>query len=357
MTQRTWAALLAVPLFVALGLYVAVTGMPFVSYAPGLTVNVLGDNGKKPIITVQGHRTFRDAGELRMTTVSVTEREANLDLFTLMRTWFSRDDAVYPFTSVYGTTGSQQQDAQKGEAEMVSSQDSAVAAALHQLGYPLHPAVEVIGVTPKMPADGKIEVRDLLRRIGDTKVTANTDVGKLIRAVPEGRSVPIVVERNGKLVHTRVAPTTQDGNRLIGVQLEVCYTFPFKVSVNISDAIGGPSAGLMFALSIYDTLTPGSLTGGGSVAGTGTITADGTVGEIGGIQQKIVGARQDGAQLFLVPPANCADALGSDHGSMRLAEAATLKDAIAEVKAWSANHDAPLTQCTSGNRSGDGSGS
>jgi PDZ domain-containing protein len=102
----------------------------------------------------------------------------------------------------------------------------------------------------------------------------------------------------------------------------------------------------MFALSIYDTLTPGSLTSGGTVAGTGTIDGRGTVGEIGGIQQKIVGARQAGAQLFLVPPANCADALTSDHGSMRLAKAATLKDAIAELDAWGKNHDVALPQCT-----------
>ena len=83
----------------------------------------------------------------------------------------------------------------------------------------------------------------------------------------------------------------------------------------------------MFALSIYDTLTPGSLTDGQVVAGTGTITADGKVGQIGGIQQKIAGARQDGAQLFLVPPANCADALGGDNGSMRLVKAPTLAKA------------------------------
>ena len=99
MTQRTWAALLAVPLFVALGLYTAVTGLPYVTYAPGPTINVLGDNGEQPIIDVQGHRTYRDDGELRMTTVSVTQRNAKLDLFTLMRTWFSKDDAVYPFSA------------------------------------------------------------------------------------------------------------------------------------------------------------------------------------------------------------------------------------------------------------------
>ncbi len=196
-----------------------------------------------------------------------------------------------------------------------------------------------------MPADGKIKVRDILRRIGTTPVTQHTDVGKLIAAVPEGGSVPVVVERNGRPVKVRLTPTTVDGHRLIGVQLQVGYTFPFKVSVNISDSIGGPSAGLMFALSIYDLLTPGSLTGGQVVAGTGTIAADGTVGEIGGIQQKIAGARQDGARLFLVPPANCSDALGGDNGSMRLVKAATLEQAISEVKAWSADPNATLPSC------------
>ncbi|MBO0846658.1 MAG: PDZ domain-containing protein [Nocardioides sp.] len=346
MTQRTWAALLAVPLFVALGLYAAVKPLPFVTYAPGLTVNVLGDNGNQPIISVQGHRAYRDTGELRMTTVSVTERNARLDLFTLMRAWLSRSDAVYPFSAVYGSTGSQEQDTQEGQVQMVTSQDSAVAAALKQLGYDLHPAIEIVSVSPDMPAHGKLEVRDLLRRVGGTPVTPSTDVASLIAKVPQGESVPIVVERNGKTVRTRVTPTTVDGHQVIGVQLQVGYTFPFKVGVNISDSIGGPSAGLIFALSIYDTLTPGSLTDGGVVAGTGTITPQGKVGQIGGIQQKIVGARQDGAQLFLVPPANCADALTSSPGSMRLVKTPTLHAAIADVKAWAADHNAPLPQCT-----------
>src|SRR4249919_2960109 len=186
MTQRTWAALLAVPLFVALGLYVAVTGLPFVTFAPGPTVNVLGDNDGKPIIEVTGHPSYRDDGQLRMTTVSVTERDARLDLFTLMRTWMSRDDAVYPFFAQYGTSGSQQQDTQEGQVEMVTSQDAAVAAALSQLGIPIHPAIEIVSVTDGMPADGQLEVGDVLKKIGDTDVTAKTDVGALIAKVPAG---------------------------------------------------------------------------------------------------------------------------------------------------------------------------
>ncbi len=345
MTQRTWAALLAVPLFVALGLYVAITGLPFVTFAPGPTVNVLGENDGKPIIEVTGHPTYQDDGQLRMTTVSVTERNARLDLFTLMRTWMSRHDAVYPFFAQYGSTGSQQQDAAEGQVEMVTSQDAAVAAALTQLHIPIHPAIEIVHVTDGMPADGKLQVRDVLRKIGDTRITPKTDVPALVAAVPPGKSVPITVERDGKEVTVHVAPVSKDGHTLFGITLQTAYTFPFKVAVNISDNIGGPSAGLMFATSIYDTLTPGSLTDGEVVAGTGTISADGKVGEIGGIQQKIAGARADGAKLFLVPPANCSDALGADNGPMRLVKAATLAGAISEIKAWTADHDATLPSC------------
>jgi PDZ domain-containing protein len=346
MTQRTWAALLAVPLFVALGVYIAVTPLPFVTYAPGPTINVLGDSGGKPILQVQGHRTYRDRGQLRMTTVSVTQRDARLDLFTLVRTWVSRQNAVYPYAIQYGGGGSQQQDAQEGQVEMIGSQDSAIAAALRQLGYRVRPVLEILGIRPGYPAQGKLKVRDVIVRFNGTRVDARTDMVKLIHAVPAGTPVPITVLRRGRPVTVHVAPMEKDGSKLIGVDLAVGYRFPFKVSVNISDTIGGPSAGLMFALSIYDTLTPGSLTRGGAVAGTGTINAAGAVGEIGGIQQKIVGARKDGAQLFLVPPANCPDAMTSQHGSMRLAKATTLRSAIAEVKAWSRNHDVALPQCT-----------
>ena len=350
MTQRTWAAVLAVPLFVALGFVLAFTGLPFVTYAPGPSINVLGESGDKPIIGIQGHRVYRDDGQLRMTTVSVTERNARLDLFTLMKAWHSKVDAVYPFSAQYPSAGSQKQDAHEGQVEMQSSQESAVVAALTQLGYHLHSELRIADVTAGMPADGKLEVGDVLVKVGDTRITADTDVSKLMAAVPDGESVPIVVKRGGERVKVDLTPVQKDGNRLVGITLQPHYDFPIKVAINIAD-IGGPSAGLMFALSIYDVLTPGSLTDGNAVAGTGTIDPHGNVGEIGGIQQKIAGARRDGAQLFLVPAGNCADALGAQKGSMRLAKATTMKDALATVKAWSADHDAPLPTCTAGTTS------
>jgi len=125
------------------------------------------------------------------------------------------------------------------------------------------------------------------------------------------------------------------------------YEFPVKVSLKISSLIGGPSAGTMFALAIYDTLTPGSLTGGGDVAGTGEIDAQGHVGGIGGIQQKLAAAQAAGATLFLAPASNCDEVKGGpyDPDKMRVVKISTLAGAIQAVKAWRQNPDAKLPQC------------
>jgi PDZ domain-containing protein len=101
----------------------------------------------------------------------------------------------------------------------------------------------------------------------------------------------------------------------------------------------------MFSLGIYDTLTKGSLTDGRTIAGTGTIDAAGVVGPIGGIQQKIVGARDAGAELFLVPPDNCDEAVEAPNGDMRLVEAPTTHSALDSIKKWVADPDAKLPTC------------
>jgi PDZ domain-containing protein len=144
-------------------------------------------------------------------------------------------------------------------------------------------------------------------------------------------------------------PNPEDTSRsAIKVTVAPSYDFPFQVGIHLDPNIGGPSAGMMFALGIYDLLTPGSLTHGKVVAGTGEITPAGKVGEIGGIQQKLVGAQDAGAKLFLVPAGNCAEALGGhyDSAKMRLVRVQTLSDAIKDVKAWTANPHAKLPGCT-----------
>jgi PDZ domain-containing protein len=345
MTQRTLAGLLAVPLLIGLWTAAATEPLPYVTYEPGLTVDVLAETKGEEIVQVQGHETYRDAGELRMTTVYVSQPDARVNLFELMHGWISREDSVYPYKSVYRPDETTEDNRREGAVEMVSSQDAAIAAALKELGIDVQPALEVLSVSDGAPADGRLEVRDIFVSVDGHRVTRPDDVIEAVRGASAGEPVTFVVRRDGERRTVAVTPEQEDGRPQVGIQLGTGYEFPFKVSVNIDSSIGGPSAGLMFSLGIYDTLTPGSLTGGEVVAGTGTIDGSGKVGPIGGIQQKIVGARDAGARLFLVPPDNCQDAVGAPAEDMRLVKAETMHDAVAAIKTWVADHDADLPTC------------
>lgn len=347
MSQRTLAGLLAVPLVLALLGVALLSPLPYVVYRPGLTLDVLGRAGGKPIVQVQGHPTYPDDGQLRMTTVSVTRPDTPVRLPELLAAWASRKDAVYPWDAVYEQGTTDRDSEQEGAVQMETSQDTATAVALQELGEKVPAVVKVVSVSKGAPADGKLEVGDIIVSIDGLAVTTkNTDEAvKRIQQTPAGGSVQLVVRRDGSERTVQVTPQEQDGTPKIGVGLGVGYDFPFDVRINLSDDIGGPSAGLMFSLAVYDVLTPGSLTGGERIAGTGEIEPDGSVGAIGGIQQKIAAADRDGAELFLVPKDNCAEALGADKGDVRLVEVTTMHDAVTSVQKWVKDHDATLPSC------------
>ena len=346
MTQRTLAGLLAVPLLIALWVAALVEPLPYVTYAPGLTVNVLGTNDAgKDIIQVKGHQTYSDPGQLRMTTVYVSQRNAHNTIFELMKDWVSRSNAVYPQEAVYPSGGTPQQDKKEGQVEMTSSQDAATAAALTELGYHVTQAV-VAGVQQGAPAEGHLRKGDVILSVDGTPVDDANGVVDSVGSLQAGQPVSFVVRRHAKRVRAQVTPREVDGHPQVGIQIGTrTTTFPFRVTIAIDPQIGGPSAGLMFSLGIYDALTPGSLTDGRTIAGTGTIDAGGSVGPIGGIQQKIVAARDAGAGLFLVPPDNCDEAVGAPHGDMRLVEAASTHSALASIKAWVADPHVDLPTC------------
>ncbi|MEO6509482.1 MAG: PDZ domain-containing protein [Nocardioides sp.] len=344
MTQRTLAGLMAV---VLLGVVVAVLSfrpLAFVSYEPGSTIDVLGKSAGKEIIQVTGHKAYRDSGELRMTTVLVSTPTAKLDLFTLMTNWLDPNDAVYPYDAVYAPNTSAKENRQQGQAEMVDSQQAATAVAQDELGlHVVH--VMVRDVTQGMPAQGKLEKGDELVSIDGHAIGSRADVQTAIQGAPADKPLDFVVRRGGREVTSTVTPTLQNGSQIVGIQIGVDFDHPFDVTVGINPKIGGPSAGLMFSVGIYDTLTPGSLTGGNTIAGTGTMDEGGAVGPIGGIMQKIVGAKNDGAKLFLVPPDNCDEALQAHNGDMRLVKAVTMHSAVQAIKTWVKQPEADLPQC------------
>jgi PDZ domain-containing protein len=362
MNQRALAAFLATPLVVALAVVALFKPLPYTTYAPGPTIDVLGaPDGKEIIQLPDGQKTYRDDGQLRMTTVSVTPKDSELNLFQVMAAWLDPDDAVYPKEAVYPDDKTPDQVRDEGQVQMVSSQDTAVAVALQAMGETVTPSLEVTLINPGSPADGALAVRDLIRKVNGTPLSddidkASDELRAAIKSTAPGQQTTLTVLRDGKELDVKVTPeqptadlfsaVTVTGSQQIGIFLGQGFILPFPVTVTIDPRIGGPSAGLMFSLAIYDTLTPGSLTGGGRVAGTGEIAADGTVGAIGGIQQKIVGARHDGAEVFLVPADNCEDTKGAHAGDMRLVRVDTFDTAESALEAWAKDHDAKLPSCS-----------
>lgn len=346
MTQRTLAGLIALPLVVALIVIAWVVPLPYTIYSPGPTVNVLGEFDGKDIVQVEGHKTYDDEGQLRMTTVSETTREARLGLWTLLGAWMSNTEAVYPREVAYPDQGTVEDDREAGQVQMASAQDAAIAAALTKLGEDVD-EVSVAEVAKDAPAAGKLKADDVVTKVGDKAVDTPQEVVTEVQKVEPGDTVEMTVERDGKKRTETITTGEKDGKAYIGVSLGATYEFPYDIKITLDPAIGGPSAGLMMALSVYDTLTEDPLTDERKIAGTGTIDGDGNVGPIGGIQQKIPGAAEDGAELFLVPAGNCQDVEGAANGDMRLTRVETLDDAIEAIETWTEDPNAKLPTCGS----------
>lgn len=350
MTRRTLAIVIAVPLMVGLWLAAAFVPVPFVTFHPGVTVDMLAESGGNERIKVPGHKTYHDGGQLRMTTVATTPPEHDVSLFSALGSWLDDDAAVQPFSSVYAEDETNETRQKQSHAYMVSSQDTSIAVALKELGHKVKQSVEVAAVSDDSPADGVLEERDRIVEVAGTPVSTPDQVTKEVEATTPGKPLRLVVVRDYQRKRVTVTPEEVDGEPRMGVQVGTGLALPFEVEINIDPEIGGPSAGLMFSLAIYDTLTPGPLTGNHHIAGTGTIDIDGTVGTIGGIQQKIAASRDVGAELFLVPhngpdSSNCEEALGADNGDMRLVPVGTMDEALDVIEKWVDDPKADLPSC------------
>ncbi|WP_433161048.1 YlbL family protein [Kribbella sp. CA-247076] len=332
MTRRT-ATLVAsiVVLVISLGLVTAFP-VPFVSFSPGPVRDTLGESKGKPVIEIKGHQTFPTSGRLDLTTVSVTSPERELTLPQAMRNWLDPDHDLFPRDIIYPPDQTADEVEEQNTAEMTGSQDSAIAAALQEAKVPYHPKVST--VAKDTPADGKLKPGDVVLAVDGTTVSQVPQVGELVRRHKVGESVVFLVRRGTSELTvqlTTAATPGEDTRPMVGITIGI--ESPVKVTVNLGQDIGGPSAGTAFALAIYDKLTPGALLNGKHVAGTGTIDALGQVGAIGGIQQKIAGAKEDGATVFLVPGPNCEAALHAGVKDIQLVKITTLSEAIGALKA------------------------
>jgi Lon-like protease len=320
-------------LLVLFGVAGAVAPVPYVAEVPGPTYNTLGDIRGTPIITVEGRARNDARGNLNLTTVGVSR--AGLSLVEAVRGWFDDEVSIVPEESVYPPNRTPEETQQQNRQAFLTSEEAAETAALAHLGYP--EKVVVQGVYDGSPSQGQLQKNDAIEAV-DGRPTPDTEtLDAVLRTIPGGTTVQISYTRLGKPGTATVTTKPADDRvgSLLGVLVREQPSAPFDVDIEVQD-VGGPSAGLMLSLGIIDLVGDADLTDGRVIAGTGTIDVKGDVGPIGGIALKMVSARQIGARLFLVPAANCAEALRAPQPGLPLAKVATLDDALtalADVRA------------------------
>jgi PDZ domain-containing protein len=247
---------------------------------------------------------------------------------------------IMPPQQILPANTSYQQIARQGDQMLNQSEIVAVAEGMRLAGYDVKSVgkgAKVLSVLPQSHASGILMPGDVIVGLDGASVQTDADLIAQVQKLTSPVTVHLVVQRDGKQMNLDVPlmpPDRPGGHPLIGITVDsagVDVKLPFPVSIKTQKIAGGPSAGLMFTLGVYNALTPGDITGGRVIAGTGTINLDGSVGPIGGVQQKVVAAELAGAGYFLVPPGNYADALAAAHG-IQVVKISTASQAVQFLK-------------------------
>ncbi|MET9729931.1 PDZ domain-containing protein [Streptomyces sp. NPDC006458] len=364
MPRRTATMLASTLMLIALLCAGVLIKVPYSEMSPGPTVNTLGEHDGEPVLQISGRKTYPTTGNLNMTTVRVTSADYRMNLVEAVYGWLAHDNKVVPHDTLYPDGKTEEESTQENAEEFSQSQESAKVAALKELDVPVRSWVVVSTVVKDSPAEGALHAGDVIKAVDGTAVKQPTDVAELVTKHKPGEDVVFTIvpakeqaaaekENRTPTQTKKVTITTtasdDDGEKraIVGISAGTDHTFPFTIDIKLAD-VGGPSAGLMFALGIYDKLTPGNLTGGQFVAGTGTIGDDGKVGPIGGIEMKTVGARDKGAKYFLTPAENCASAAEDTPSGLRLVKVGTIGDALDALEDIRSGNTDDLPKCTTG---------
>ncbi|WP_206447089.1 YlbL family protein [Agrococcus sp. KRD186] len=339
-----WGALAAAAL-ASLGL--AFVPSPYVVEVPGPTYDTLGQTDAGPLIEISGAETYPTEGELRLLTLAwFGNPQRPLSWVSVAQAYLDPADSIIPMSVAFPPSQTIEQSNEAGQVDMRNSQQAAIAAALLHEGHDVASEVRVAGVIPDTPADGLLQPNDRILSVNGRTPYDVWSIRESIAAV-DGPTV-FEIERGGASMTVEVTPLVEGDERLVGIYASNEYTFPFEVDIELPN-VGGPSAGMMFALGIVDELTPGAMTAGTVWAGTGTIAALGDVGPIGGIVQKLYGAVDAGATHFLAPVENCAEVVGHIPDGLTVFAVDTLDDAITAVETVATGADtAGLPTCGSG---------
>jgi PDZ domain-containing protein len=282
----------------------------------------------EPLVHVEGEHGDDDGG---IYMVDVIVRKASL-----LERYFPgiHDGATLVPADVYNPQNLPERiQRQQGLAEMSASQRIAAAVALRELGYKVtQDGVVVSAIDVGAPADGVLEPGDVIVGAQDEDVADPEDLTRVMSRLDPGDKVTLRIERGGaeQTVEVGTKPSEDTPPRAImGIVIEPKLDLPVHISIDTGQ-IGGPSAGLAFTLDIIDELGPTDLDRGQTVVATGEMALDGSVHEIGGIKQKTIGAREAGADVFLVPDANAEGARRYADG-LRIVPVSNLDEALHDL--------------------------
>jgi PDZ domain-containing protein len=211
-----------------------------------------------------------------------------------------------------------QEQARQGFQMLDESETTAIVVGMRLAGFNANlvgKGIEVVDIQSDSYATGILQPGDVIIQVNGESVLTPSELVDRIKAQTGKSEVQLTIERQGRQQTVGVpliAPTQPGDSPRIGIVIQPAgfdLNLPFPVEIHSQKIVGGPSAGLMFTLTVYNLLTPEDLTGGRRIAGTGTISLDGTVGPIGGVEQKVAAAESAGAVYFLCPADNYDDAV------------------------------------------------
>ena len=300
--------------------------VPYYAMSPGPTEEVSG------LVSIPVEPTFESGGDLYLLTVGLRE----VNVFEWVEAQFSEETDLIAREQIRPSGTTQEEVTRRNLESMNESIDTAIFVALERLGYAVGfsgNGAEVLQVVEASGSEGVLEVGDLITAVEGQPVRTSDEAAGIIRTFGVGDTITITGLRGEDPLDVAITLTPHPdiaGAPMLGVALDTAgLELVLPIAVNIdSRNIGGPSAGMMYALAVIDLLTEGDLTGGNRIAGTGTIRFDQSIGPIGGVRQKVYAARGIGADYVLVPADNYEDALTAAGDEIRVVSISSLQDAL-----------------------------
>jgi len=297
-----WTALSAGVATVIFSIALAAVRLPFVVWSPGQLTDMYAAAGG---ISVSGTQVFPVTGHLMTVDVAVTGQTVTLG--HAVRAYYSNDQAVLP-QAVNFPVGQPIAPVVIGQ-QSAEVQRAAEAAALGLAGQAPPKVVRVASILSFGPSYGRLQDDDIVNAVGSTAVTSVAEFNQAVATHTIGDTIQLTVTRGGKQMDTIdvVAQASNAGQQApaLGVRMQDSYDLG---SVVVRNAPSDTSAGLMLALAVYDKVTPLALAGNLTVAGVGQVDASGVVSGVAGVRERLQAAQAAGAQVFLLPSSNCANA-------------------------------------------------